>query len=432
MDNLKEILSEIKEPDSLEILSPHWDESCGASERGEPFFLRPGNLTDYAEFCGFDAGSASALARVAGRISENRSLCALAWHCYRLLFKHKECLQVRSWPSLRNVLGGDCGAFYLIIALAMVPEVRESHRALVVPDDITRQTCSQLSCFCANYKRGNGGRIGIYLRQMRWLNKYKEGRVFRVGRMEYTLTPFQQDILIYRRKRTGEVAALAGEGIRLTEGGYIDISPEGEREGRFWSSTVEETDEFVRGFLVSPLGHVTKRMVTLRRSEWKLAVRRGTTVLEMHIPAGGGMTLEKCRESFTGAVDFFTRQFPKKKFSAIVSSSWIFNNQLEQILPSDSNLILFQNELYLYPVPSVGKEGLWFIFLTDDAVPGNLPRETSLQRAAADFLARGGRWRGGGMFFMTEDIELFGTGVYRNSSPKNRKQPRKPPINSAG
>jgi hypothetical protein len=137
----------------------------------------------------------------------------------------------------------------------------------------------------------------------------------------------------------------------------------------------------------------------------------------MHIPEGGGMELEACGDSMRRAADFFRVHFPHVSCRAIACSSWIFNTQFERIPLSSGNLVRFQRELYLFPVPSSGKDGLWFIFLTNEVDPATAPRDTSLRRAVADLLATGERWRGGGMFYLVDDLPRFGTGHYRSSWP---------------
>ncbi len=135
--------------------------------------------------------------------------------------------------------------------------------------------------------------------------------------------------------------------------------------------------------------------------------------MDMHIPPGGGMILEICRASMRQAADFFPRYFPDRPAASITCASWIFNTQLDGIFAPEANLVRFQRELYLYPVPSTGQDGLVFIFGQDDPRPDTAPRDTRLQRAILDFLAKGNRWRNGGMFFLAADLPHFGQGWYR-------------------
>jgi GNAT domain-containint protein len=129
------------------------------------------------------------------------------------------------------------------------------------------------------------------------------------------------------------------------------------------------------------------------------------------------MTLERCRESMQQALDFFPRYFPDASFAGFACGSWILNPQLEQIYRPDSNMVLWQRELYLFPVPSGDRSGVYFIFGTDDVDPRSALRDTSLRRALLDHIDRGGRLIGGGMFLLAEDFAQFGTQHYRSQPP---------------
>jgi hypothetical protein len=192
--------------------------------------------------------------------------------------------------------------------------------------------------------------------------------------------------------------------------------------GRFdtahgWTATLVHDADAVTGYPVSSRGMAVRREVRLPRAAWECVLQKEDPVLEMHIPAGGGMTRERCGDSMRRAVAFFRRFFPDRPFRSIACSSWIFNTQFEEIRLSSENLVRFQRELYLFPTPSSGRDGLWFIFLQDPVDPATAPRDTSLRRAVADFLADGHRWRGGGMFFLTEHLEQFGSQCYRSRWP---------------
>ena len=76
-------------------------------------------------------------------------------------------------------------------------------------------------------------------------------------------------------------------------------------------------------------------------------------------------------------------------------------------------MVHWQKELYLYPIPSGDRSGLRFIFGKDDIDISTAPRDTSLRRALLDHLQVGGRLISGGMFFLCEDFEGFGSQIYQ-------------------
>jgi hypothetical protein len=319
-----------------------------------------------------------------------------------------------SWPHLEHALGNLSGAFYLLIAMAMVPEVKAIHESMGVASDITRDTCRQVPSFAGNYSRATNGRVGIPLKQLYWLRHYTAGRLFRIGRMEYMLRPFGGGVLVYRHKQSRKALALAPDGVRFDANGYV-ISPGDHFDEKSWIATITQTSDTICGYPISPEGYALSSQVYLPLADWEQVLGKGDLALEMHIPSGGGMTPERCADSIRRAVAFFQQFFPTQTFQAVTCSSWILNTQLRQINLSSTNLADFQRELYLYPVRSSGQDGLWFIFLQDSFDLATAPRATSLQRSVADFLATGVRWRGGGMFFLVEHLDFFGSQYYHRT-----------------
>ena len=136
-------------------------------------------------------------------------------------------------------------------------------------------------------------------------------------------------------------------------------------------------------------------------------------VLETHIPAGGNMTLERCHDSMRRALEFFPRIVPERPFAGFACDSWILNPELDRIYRPNSNIVLWQRELHLFPIATGNRCGVYFVFGTDDVDLDSAPRDTSMRRALLDHLTRGGRLIGGGMFMLLEDFSHFGTQVYR-------------------
>lgn len=417
--SLEEILTQVQEPGALEALLPHWDESVAALGGRVPSFLSPAEFSVSRAYCGFGPEVDAPLEKTARRIADSAALRHLAWHCSRLLWEHEEYRSMGEWPALEHALGERSGLFYLLVAMSMVPQVRAVHQAMQVPDEVTRETCLEVSCFAGNYRRMTGGRLGITRNTLGWLRHYVAGRLFRLGRFEYMIQPFRGGVEVYRNRQTGAVIALSPDGVRYNQEGYVD-SGDG---APGWTATLVREASAVTGYPISPCGMAVRREIRLPQpgtggaGGWECVLKAGDPTLDMHIPAGGGMTPERCGDSMRRAVAFFQRFFPQESCRAIRSSSWIFNTQFEQIRLSSDNLVRYQRELYLYPTPSNGRDGLWFIFLQENLDPAALPRDTSLRRGVADWLLSGNTWRGGGMFFLTEDLEQFGTQHYRSHWP---------------
>jgi hypothetical protein len=119
-------------------------------------------------------------------------------------------------------------------------------------------------------------------------------------------------------------------------------------------------------------------------------------------------------------MEFFPRHFPERPFVGFACDSWILNPELTEICSATSNMVLWQRELYLFPVPSNGRAGLQFIFGREDVDPATAPRDTRLRRALLDQLAAGRPLRAGGMFCLAHEAAEFGTQPYRRRWPAVR------------
>jgi hypothetical protein len=71
-------------------------------------------------------------------------------------------------------------------------------------------------------------------------------------------------------------------------------------------------------------------------------------------------------------------------------------------------------EVYLFPIPTTPRQGLYYIFGTDEVDLDTAARDTSLRRDTLDYLAGGGDWRCGGMFILGADLKRFGGQPYRS------------------
>jgi len=416
--NLQDLLAQLDEMDSLASLQPYWEESMAALGDQTPPFLRPAAVLENRDWCALPPELDSILLHAAGRIAADPALRRLAWHCHALLYDHTDYRdEIKRWPSLRQALGELSGAFYLLICMAVAERVRAVHRAMGVSEDVTRETCSAVAAMVARYRREPGHPLGVHLSTAYWLRHHAAGRLFRLGRMEYMIRPSSGNVEVYRRREDGAVIALARDGLRYNRDGYMDARGDATGEQDGWTATLVADGKTITGYPISPYGMAIRRQVQLESALWELVFRQGDAVLEMHIPDGGGMSLDRCIDSMRRAAPFFQHYFPAEPFKAIVCGSWILNNQLQDIPLSSDNLARFQRELYLHPVPSNGRDGLWFIFLQDPVDPATAPRNTSLRRAVADFLAAGNTWRGGGMFFLVEHLDHLGTQYYRSHWP---------------
>ena len=412
--DLNDILKTLGVASAAEILAPHWDQSASSLPAELPRFLAPETITRTRELGHLAAEADPELYEAARLITSSPELLHLAWHCQRLLCEHLdyESSEIGRWPVLTKALGKRSGAFYLLIALEAISRIRAVHQRLGIPDHISRATCGHIPEPVRMYRDHHAGHFGIRPRALYWLRNHIQGNLYRLGRFEYMVKPFRGPLKAFRHGETRAVIALATAGSLFDTKGFVT----GSDAADVWMSRLEESDKNIVGFPISPHGCAVDREKALPLDEWELALAPGDAILEVHIPGGGNMTLERCRESMQQALEFFPRYFPEKTFVGFACGSWILNPQLEQIYRPDSNMVLWQRELYLFPIPSGDRSGVHFVFGTDDIDIDSAPRDTSLRRALLDHMTSGGRLIGGGMFILLEDFERFGTQVYRGQA----------------
>ena len=413
MMQLNEVLSRLREPDAREALRPHWDESEATFPDHLPSFLTPAEFKRSREWGGFGPEVEPILERTARRIASDPVLLHLAWHGYRLTYEHSDYRALRNWPHLEHALGDDRSVFYLLLSLAAVPRIRAAHQARGIPERVTGDTCLDVRIIADRYHHISGGQLGIESARLNWFRLIASGDLHRLGCMQYVVRPFRGQMRVYQEHKTHRTLALSEAGIHFDGEGQVAADPDAKNT---WTSRLTEETASVTGSPVSPYGMALPDEITLPRNDWSCVLSAGDPVLEMHIPKGDSMTLEACRSSMQQALDFFPAYYPDLSFVAFACYSWILNTQLEEMLPPTSNLLRFQHQVYLFPRPSSGKDGLYFIFCTGDVDIKTAPRDTTLKRAILDHLAAGKRLRNGGMFMLTDDFRHFGTQQYRSQS----------------
>ena len=410
---LEDVLVAVGEPDCLDAVAVGWEQSVVSMPPQLPAFLDPVQFRASREFARLPEETDTVLQETATKVAQDPALLDLIWHAYRTLTGPEDGGDFRKWPVLESSLGDLAGAFYMLVGLAIVPHIRELHREMNVPPKVTRDTCHVLVCLSWNYERTHPRRLGIMLKELSWVRNHLNGKLFRIGRLEFMIGPFRGCLEAYRHRTNGHTIALAIDGTRLTSEGYIPYrgaSPDGGE----WVATLRKADDHVVGFPISPKGVVRQQEVSLSLHDWQPELWPGQPSLEFHIPEGGGMTPERCLDSMHQGLAFFAEFFPDTPVAGYYSHSWIFGPMLEEYLPDSANLIKLLREVYLFPVPATPREGLYYIFGSDDVDIATAPRDSSLRRATLDFLSAGGSWRCGGMFFLKSDLGRLGTQLYRS------------------
>lgn len=385
-----------------------------------PFFLSPQTIFENAAYATLEYARAQELAQFANWITQNDALRQSAEQLH-----HETYYNSSEWGQgfSATAFGEEVNVLYLLIAFDAIRQLRTVHAQRGIPDLITRTTATALTNAARRYAQYNDGKLGLEDWVLRyWFNVVGSGDLYRLGRVEFIWEPFEPAIRVYRHRQTGQVHALAEDGVNFTQEGYQPfVLPEkamarygwSADQGEIWTARVTEDATEVTGTPISPLGYALRQEITLPLADWALIFRQGDPVLEMHIPNFAPLTLDLLKDSFEQALDFFPRYHPERPFRAFSCNSWLFNTQWVEMLPPTSNILAFQRQGYLFPLASDGLEGAYFLFGTWLIDLDTAPQDTTLRRAVVQRMKQGGKLRTGGFFLLPDDVSKFGTEPYR-------------------
>jgi len=424
---VQEIPNKIAELITNTTLAKDWADSLQTLPAKVPF-LQSEEIQENGAWANLPPDAIDFVIQAAQQISANTDLLQLAWHAHRLLFIEKSIdrSSTRDWPLLTALLNEYGGAFYLLIALSGIPQIRKIHKQRNVPDDIAKLTYRDTYVWAQQYHDIGpviDGKFthpvkphtwGLCLRIFPWLLSHLHGDLFRVGRLQFKTGPYRQQMRAYRHRQTCHMRLLAESDLEFRSdgnfngaGGITDATP--------WTTQRTESATQVTGNLIHPNGHAQQQTGTLPLSEWECVLEPGDTILEIHIPEDGPTGFEDCGQSLQRAVAFFNQHFPDRPFKAICCTSWLLDPTYQKLLPNTSNIVRFQRECYLFPLHSKGnRSGLERIFGPYTHDLSTAPRDNSMRRAVLDHIENDGVLISGGCLLWPGHLDQWGTQIYLN------------------
>ncbi|MHB9133937.1 MAG: acyltransferase domain-containing protein [Armatimonadota bacterium] len=394
-------------PEAPESWRAGWDAAMAAYPGDALWFLTEASFHEANQTCGFPAEACEAyLAAMAG-IRTQPALCRLAWLWHSLLFRD-EPVSPHGWP-LPEGMGPDAAMFPGVVLLSGLPRLLAMHRERGISEEITHATCSDIEIWMRHDFTQNG-RWGF--QRLGWLVNHFSGQLFRLGRLQFKIIPFNYPVRAFIHRQSGQVVALSEPGVRYRRDGLVDgtddiFDPEA------WEPMLEMDDHAVRGHRITPFGYAQQQPVTLSLAEWQPCLAPGDQVLDMHIPRDGKMDFDACGESLRQALEFFPRHFPElPKAVAFICNTWLFDAQYQDLLPAESNIVRFQREFYLFPLRSDENEPFFRVFGGKPADLHAAPRDSTLQRALLDATLAGRHLHCAGGFALIEGF-VWGTERYQ-------------------
>lgn len=134
--------------------------------------------------------------------------------------------------------------------------------------------------------------------------------------------------------------------------------------------------------------HLEMRLFRLGRLQFCMAEDE----LEIHIPAGGGMTPESCRDSIEKSRGFFKKYFPDFVYSKYTCHSWLLDETLLGFVKEDSNIAKFM-KMFKITEQDESYAALRYLFRHDatrENIEGFEPK-TRLAAEIKDYVLSGGK-----------------------------------------
>lgn len=389
-------------------------------------FLAPTEIQQQATEAGLDQTVIEQLTALAQRITNESALRECAGQLFAQAYDRAV---VTLAPMPETLFGAEVNLLYLLLALDSVRRLRISQQQRGVPAAITSDSSRSLAIAAQRFAEFHAGKAGLE----DWILRYwygpiaASGNLYRLGRLEFILQPFEGNVRVYRHKASGRVQVLAEEGVRFTADGHLPFAitdaayahygwQKSEEAEEGWTATLVEDETSITGTPISPYGYALRTPLQLTKPDWGLRLCNGDNIIDMHIPNYMPLRLDLLQASLQQALAFFPRYYPERLFKAFVCGSWLFNTQWAELLPATSNILTFQRQGYLFPLPSDGVEGSYFIFGDWLIDLDNAPQDTTLRRAAIHHIRSGGKLRNGGFLLLPEDVAKFGQEPYRNQA----------------
>ncbi len=311
-------------------------------------YLRaPDQLRADAVWCGLAPASCDLLVQAASELLRRPERLADLARCAAALFGPDEWKGADWQDTPRDASPGE--QFFLMLPLLQhLPVTRAAYARRAIPESVLRETLADLQLW-VDTQVERTGQAGF--REAGWLREHFGLRVIRLGRLQFQPATYAAPFTVLVHRRTGETRLAAHAGRSITAGGVFADS-EG-ATGPFIELTCEERDgEIRRAHLVRPDGRIAAEPAALEPGGWDKRLTTGDAVLALHIPAGAPLAFEACRDSFQRADAFYPRYFADQPAPrGVVCGSWLFNPDLSDLLPPESNIVRFQQAFHRHPLP---------------------------------------------------------------------------------
>lgn len=368
------------------------------NEENDPFFLKGTYLLDCQKKIGFSDQLYFQLVDNLEIFRLHPELTSLILHLHRLHFIEENIKSFTTCPEMDISLHKNINLFYAYFCLSGMPFLIEKNRKLGITETITYDTLKDILIWTEDYQVRNG-RLGF--NKLIWLNNHFFENLYKCGRLQFQPLTYAWAYQAFRHKKKRRVILLSNKSCKFDEHGFY--SENGKQQTAY-----HQEHHQIQGNYIDPHGKFTDKKMTLNLNDWECILKTGEQVLAFHIPATGPLDIQECQESFKQILKIYEVHFPEKKIKALVSYSWMFDQQLRDYLSPNSNLIQFQNFFYTAPNPSQDESDIFYRIFPqlDNSLPEYPNQGSRLQKAAVQHVQDGKKWNFAMTYIFPEEISL--------------------------
>ncbi len=381
---LKELMSAlgcVKYPERWEDIC---EDAFDTLEKGKLSVLSPEYYDELCEKYGTPSIYKDSFKEAAVKISQNKHLSKfLALLCKALEDRENALSDIRGLIMPKSPDGAPDVAYDLLGALAamsQIPYAYENMKKRNLPKDVIQNTLLRIEYGISTYTERHNGNIGYS--SLEWNQRAIDGKIFRVGRLEYdVLFPLNAKVCVFENEH-GENIPLATS-VSVHKSGFALGSRHFEDTDGSWTAILEEDAVSWSGYPYDERGYIKKEKIVLSKNDWRIVLSEGDPVIGVHIPAERNLLASEVDESLKMADEFFGKYFPEWKYKAFYCCSWMMDPQLDIMLGPDANITKFRRRFRPLTCKSSGNAVFNFIFKKADMnfSIDELPENTRFERA---------------------------------------------------
>lgn len=383
-------------------LSSHWSELWEHSSDELPFFMEQTFYERYYPMCGGPAGVLERMSLVARITAENPVCCRYAGMLYYGHFEAAPAIAMDYFPLLEKFYGENAGVLQLMVAIASLPLIGQTHQRMGLPEHFLADTATWIGGTIGTYAAAHNGVPGHTLGQTYWLRLHIDGELFRIGRLEYLLGGWLNCLPAVYVNDAGGIKVLCRDNWQYDSAGRR-FDPGFDTPD--FTAHLSIRSGLITGTPIRADGTPDRGKVeVLEQSQWHELCAPWELVPSIHIPGGGGMDWESVKASMLEAREFFRKYF-NTDIKAFVCNSWIFNPVWQRELP-DSNLAEFQRRVHLCAAhKSAYQHGVFFVYGDADCDPRERPCTTRLHRVFCQQFEQKEPMTVGAMFILNSELD---------------------------